>query len=179
MWKSENNFHLKKQLQKSGKVVGIYAKVQSEAFYIKSKVMPSYAKTGAAYTVKIIMENNSNNILNAICPCPAGVDGRCNHLAATLFAIENIQSKANTQVHVPCTSQPCKWSVPPKRRAEPTTIQEVNFQKHVWGKREKSPSNAKPFYIDVRVPGTSHSHDFNEMHQKLKKLEEKNGKKLD
>lgn len=61
--------------------------------------MPSYAKTGAAYTVKIIVEANGN-ILKAHCPCPAGADGRCNHLAATLFATEDKQGGLLTETQL-------------------------------------------------------------------------------
>ena len=71
--------------------------------------MPSCAKTGAAYTVKIIVEANGN-ILKAHCLCPAGADGRCNHLAATLFATEDKQGRPadrDTTEDVPCTCKPC------------------------------------------------------------------------
>ena len=40
------------------------------------------------YTVKVVL-HPSGDIAKACCGCPAGVDGRCNHLAATLFAIED------------------------------------------------------------------------------------------
>ena len=98
---------------RSGKVLGLYSQQINGVHCIKSQVMPSYAKTGAAYTVKIIVEANGN-ILKAHCPCPAGADGRCNHLAATLFAIEDKQGRPaerDTTEDVPCTSKPCKWSV--------------------------------------------------------------------
>jgi len=39
------------------------------------------------YTEKVVL-HPSGAIAGAGCGCPAGVDGRCNHLAATLFAIE-------------------------------------------------------------------------------------------
>ena len=54
------------------------------------------------------------------------MDGRCNHLAATLFAIEDhwnnvhcdIDSAVSQQqVTVPCTSQPCQWNLPKKIRS--------------------------------------------------------------
>ena len=38
-------------------------------------------------TEKVVL-HPSEAIAGAGCGCPAGVDGRCNHLAATLFAIE-------------------------------------------------------------------------------------------
>ena len=71
---------------RSGKVLGLYSQQINGVQCIKSQVMPSYVKTGAAYTVKIIVEANGN-ILKAHCPCPAGADGRCNHLATTLLPL--------------------------------------------------------------------------------------------
>ena len=48
-------------------VLGLYSQQINGVHCIKSQVMPSYAKTGAAYTVKIIVEANGN-ILKAHCP---------------------------------------------------------------------------------------------------------------
>ncbi|KAK3753046.1 hypothetical protein QZH41_001200 [Actinostola sp. cb2023] len=74
---------------KSGKVKGVFSKSENGLFYVKSQVMPSYAKSSSLYAVKIIIKANSE-IHRAYCPCPAGIDGRCNHLAASLFAIEDM-----------------------------------------------------------------------------------------
>ena len=127
---------------KSGKVLGVYSKAENNMFYLKSQVMPSYSKTGPVYVVKFIVRANSS-ISKAYCPCPAGIDGRCNHLAATLFAIEDMGRKLDTAKQsesasdVPCTSKPCAWSVPRRKPAEATTIQSVTFEKHIWGKTKR------------------------------------------
>ena len=73
-------------LYDSEKGLAIYSKMDDGVHYSKSEAMPSYARSGAAYAGKIIVEA-SGKILKAQCPCPAAVDGPCNHLAATLFAI--------------------------------------------------------------------------------------------
>ena len=72
-------------------------------------------KKGKVYTVKIILSLNGN-ITTAFCCCPAGVDGRCNQLAATLFSLEDKTSMDNglaaaettskTPENIPCTSKP-------------------------------------------------------------------------
>ena len=95
---------------KSGKVLGLYSKAENGQFYVKSQVQPSYSTNGPVYAVKIVIHNNSE-IQKAFCPCPAGNDGRCNHLAATLFAMEDIFNKTANQKEpesdqVPCTSKP-------------------------------------------------------------------------
>ncbi len=97
-------------------------------------------KKGKVYTVKVILSLNGD-ISNAFCRCPAGVDGRCNHLAATLFSLEDKTSMVaakginKTPENLPCTSKPCTWNAPAgKRKLEPQPIQSVKFQKHEYGK---------------------------------------------
>ena len=96
---------------KSGKVLGLYSKSENGLVYVKSQVQPSYSKGGSVYAVKIIIRANSE-IQKAFCPCPAGNDGRCNHLAASLFAMEDIFNKTVNMKEtdtdqLPCTSKPC------------------------------------------------------------------------
>ena len=87
-------------------------------------------------------------IAKAVCGCPAGVDGRCNHLTATLFAIEdqwdNVASVtggiSQPQNSIPCTSQPCQWNLPSKRKLNPEPIQSLKFAKHEYGKEKKRSS---------------------------------------
>ena len=128
---------------KSGHVLQIFSKKEHNKHYVLSKVLPSMKK-GKVYTVKIILSSNAN-ITTAFCCCPAGVDGRCNHLAATMFSLEDKTSMDNcmaaaeaiskTPENIPCTSKPCTWNVPAgKRKLEPQPIQSVKFCKHEYGK---------------------------------------------
>ena len=98
---------------KSGHVRQIFSKKEGNRLFIKSIVLPSMKK-GNVYTVKVVL-HRSGDIAKACCGSPAGVDGRCNHLAPTLFAIEdhwnNVPCDTDSavsqqQVTVPCTSQP-------------------------------------------------------------------------
>ena len=98
---------------KSGHVLQLFSTKDSNKYYVKSKVLPSMIKT-KIYTANIIIRANGD-ILSAVCGCPAGVDGRCNHLAATLFAIEDQFSRESQALaqrpaqapDLPCTSKPC------------------------------------------------------------------------
>ena len=157
---------------RSGKVLGLYSQQINGVHCIKSQVMPSYAKTGAAYTAKIIVEANGN-ILKAHCPC--------NHLAATLFAIEDKQGRPaerDTTEDVPCTSKPCKWSVPPKRRSEPTTIREVNFEKHIWRNEGKRKSKSVKMVVGNTPYERSERRDFDMIYKGIREIEEKKEKKI-
>ena len=50
---------------RSGKGLGLYSQQINGVHCIKGRVMPSYAKTGAAYTVKITVEANGNILREA------------------------------------------------------------------------------------------------------------------
>lgn len=171
---------------KSGHVFQIFSKKEQHKHYILSKVLPSMKK-GKIYTVKIILGSNGD-ISNAFCCCPAGVDGRCNHLAATLFALEDKTATENGMVaakvqsrtpeNIPCTSKPCKWNVPSrKRKLEPQPVQSVKFQKHEYGKVTKHFAKE---YGDVRAPHqrSTTSSDLNAFYNKVKEVEKKTGKPM-
>ena len=68
----------------------MFTKKDENNLFIKSIVLASM-KEGKVYTVKFI-SNLRGDFSEAVCGCPAGVDGRCNHFAATLFAIEDKQN---------------------------------------------------------------------------------------
>ena len=166
---------------KSGKVLGLYSKAENGLFYVKSQVQPSYSTNGPVYAVKIVIHNNSE-IQKAFCPCPAGNDGRCNHLAATLFAMEDIFNKTANQKEpesdqVSCTSKPCTWNAPGKRKQEPTIIQDIKFQKHVYGKKVKAPE-AHPSPKVAVSQSLKTNHDYNSIFEKVKSTELKTGKKI-
>ena len=147
--------------------------------------MPCYSKTGPTYSVKLIVRPNSS-ISKAYYSCPAGVDGRCNHLPATLFAIEDMGEKLDTAKEhesasdVPCTSKPCAWSVPRRKPAEATTIQSVDFLKNIWGKRKRNRDISSCDDIeDVRALYERIQYqDFQVIFDKIKQIEQKTGKKI-
>ena len=96
-------------------------------------------KKGEVYLVKITLRNNGS-VHNAGCGCPAGTDGRCNHVTASLFVLENyckIKEKKDVNDDLPCTSKPCKWNVPRQIRIEPAPVRHVQFFKRAYGKEKK------------------------------------------
>ena len=170
---------------KSGDVRQFFLKKEGNQLFIKSIVLPSMKK-GNVYTVKVVLHPNGD-IAKACCGCPAGVDGRCNHLAATLFAIEdkwnNVPCDTDSavsqqQVTVPCTSQPCQWNLPKKRKLNTEPIQSLKFQKHDYGKKEKKHSARDQ--VDVRAPHqrTTTNSELKDFHDQVKKVELATGKKI-
>lgn len=133
---------------KSGHVLSIGHLQQNGKHYIKSQVLPSMKKD-KVYTCYLVI-SSLGKMLRAHCKCPAGIDGRCNHVASTLFALENyckVREKLD-ESDESCTSKPCKWNVPRKRKGAIQPINEMTFVKHDYTKEKKirklhhSPVNA-------------------------------------
>lgn len=164
---------------KSGHVLQAFVKKDGDMFYVKSKVSPSMKK--GVYTVKIVLDSSSC-IQQASCHCPAGVDGRCNHLAATLFMLESLDDNSNKEncrtemqsENIPCTSKPCTWNIPNKKKSKASPIQSMDFIKHEWGKKKKhSPRNILPDPGQHKATPT----ELDSFYKKVKMLEEETGMK--
>ena len=86
-------------------------------------------------------------VLKAYDGCPPGIDGHCNHVAATLFALEEYfkhQSKRTDAMS--CTSKPCQWNNPHQCKVDNLAISKCKFKKHEDGKAkiEKTPPLKEP-----------------------------------
>ena len=142
-----DGIHSKKQLStakplvkgynfyKSGNVASISFLRQNSKNYFKSQVLPSMRKD-VVYQCYILM-SSIGSVLRAYCGCPAGIDGRCNHAAATLFALEAYCKEREKQSDESCTSRPCKWNVPRKRKGSVVPIGAMSFKKHDYSKTAK------------------------------------------
>ena len=120
---------------------------------MKSQVLPSMRKT-YAYLCFIIVRRNGL-VQKAYCGCPAGIDGRCNHMAATLFALEEfckLRAKQE-ETREACSSQKCKWNVPRKCKLDLVPIANLKFRKHEHRKLKKD-----------RTPVISPGHDVRRAH---------------
>ena len=95
----------------------------------------------------------NGHVKQAYCGCPAGVDGRCNHIAATLFALEEYckQRQKQQQGETSRTSIACTWNVPRKRKGEVLPTSQTNFKKHEHGKEKKDCKSVLTPGKDVRA----------------------------
>jgi uncharacterized Zn finger protein len=57
-------------------------------FFIKANVMGSYTQN-QTYYVSVTLASTSGIVLDASCYCKASAMGRCNHIAALLYALED------------------------------------------------------------------------------------------
>ena len=112
------------------------------------------SKKHILYTVEICMDEGTGNILAADCQCPAGEwpSAACNHLAATLFAIEDDATHAT---EVSCTSQLQQWNKPALKSNSPTLIRDACFTVHKDDKADTAAAVCKPTitYYDPHRPG--------------------------
>ena len=96
----------------------MFAKQEDQTFNVLIIVLLSMKK-GKIYSAKITLKGNGN-VKRAYCGCQAGKDGRCNHVSASLFALETY-GKAKESDNLendekPCTSKPCKWNIPSQKK---------------------------------------------------------------
>ena len=84
---------------------------------------------------------------------------------------------SHQETNVPCTSKPCQWNLPKKRKLNAEPIQSLKFQKHEYGKEKKR--SARP-QKDVRAPHelTISDSELKSFYDEVKLVEKKTGKKI-
>ena len=164
---------------KSGHVLNVKSCLKDNKTFIKSLVLPSMKKT-AAYSCFVLTRQGF--VHSASCGCPAGIDGRCNHIAATLFALEvfcktrALNEKETSETA--STSKQCKWNIPRKRKGDVLPISKTKFKKHEYGKKkiERLPEISE----DVRSPhqrSNSNTRLYNIL-AKVEKFQEETGQEI-
>ena len=165
---------------KSGHVLTVKCREYDGKFYVTSKVLPSMKKS-VVYNCYIVL-NKVGKVMTAYDGCPAGVDGRCNHVTSTLFALEEFfkQNNISVQPSLSCTSKPCAWNIPRKRKVENQPVAHVKFRKHQHGKVAKGEDTSSPSIRDFRAPyqrNTWSSTDLCNLLQSVREIESQKGKK--
>ncbi|XP_015750513.1 PREDICTED: uncharacterized protein LOC107330407 [Acropora digitifera] len=94
-------------------------------------------KKSEAYLCHIVIRSNGL-VQNSSCGCAAGIDWHCNHVAATLFSLEEFCKVRKQQNEEACTSQSCKWNVPRKRKIDLVPIANMKFRNDEHAKMKKS-----------------------------------------
>ena len=120
--------------------------------YVHSKVKPSM-KNKCYVIVKFIRE--SEDIIAAASTCPVGSSikclGKCNHVGAILFALEDFKRKKLKTFAEPlmCTSQLSKWNAPRNSSTNPAPIDKTLVKFVDNPSTEVEPKNN---YYDPRAP---------------------------
>lgn len=99
---------------KSGHVQSMMNCVNEDNFYL-CKCMSSFTPK-TTYNVCVSLSKDSGFVKGASCNCKASALGRCNHVAALLFAILD-WTKKRTSDQPACTSVLCEWNKGRKEKA--------------------------------------------------------------
>jgi hypothetical protein len=78
--------------------------------HVKASVMASMRNV--SYLISLTIENETSLVLTAKCQCVAGAAGKCNHVAAVLFAL--VEYKGD-MLNRSCTDEPQKWHLPSRK----------------------------------------------------------------
>ena len=73
--------------------------------------------------------SSTGDILITRCCCPQQQDGRCSHVAGTLYLIEDLSYNVPPRFYVSCTSQRQSWGQGNKKHKDSQPIQSVNYNK--------------------------------------------------
>jgi len=123
------------------------------------------------YDVSVVL---STHTAHAICNCPAGLSGCCNHITATLYCTEEyFWLKLNEEAQKGCTEKLQVWhqSKPDKVDARPTNL--VMLVKRIYGV-EKGPKVCRVNQWDCRPLSSrkTHSDRKEKLRQRLLRIEQ-------
>ncbi|XP_046550035.1 uncharacterized protein LOC124259864 [Haliotis rubra] len=99
---------------------------------VRCKVIPSLPTSNKKecpdHIAWICLSKVTGKIHSADCTCAAGAGEACNHIAALCHCLVDVTTRRKAGT-TSCTSQPCKWNNPRKRKLSPKRSQDVNFRK--------------------------------------------------
>ena len=106
---------------------------QQDYVCISANVLPSMKKD-KIYSVRILLSEHTGHIEKALCVCPAGLSGCCNHVTATLYCIEDyFRLRLNEDDQKGCTEKLQTWNQPRKRKVDSRPTNLVTLMKKVHG----------------------------------------------
>ena len=90
----------------------VYTIVQDDHFLVKGSCKASMKKE--LRTIRLNLNINTGYVNNAMCSCPAGLSGYCNHVMALLLelAVYSLNQLQNVPEELACTSKLRQWGVP-------------------------------------------------------------------
>lgn len=110
----------------------------SDYICIGASVLPSMKKH-STYDVRIVLATHTAHVRLAVCVCPAGLSGCCNHITATLYCFEEyFRLKLNEEDQKGCTEKLQVWNQPKPARidARPTNL--IMLTRKVYGAEKRA-----------------------------------------
>ena len=91
-----------------------------------------------ALQVFVCISGMTGDVYTAQCNCVSGLGAACSHIAAVLFALEDVVRKGLKELPVELskTSKPMEWNKPPKKHISPLPVKGISFTKPSFGKED-------------------------------------------
>jgi len=160
------DLHTSKPLQKgkeyfkSGHVKNMKDSANATFYCLKATVMASY-RVDTSYNVMLTISKSSGFVKDASCTCVASGMGRCNHVAAVLFALLDYIETFGTDKQS-STSKPCEWNKGRRSKKAPSKIFETKYPESNKKKKIGDIINFEP-----RPPSQQNKESPREMEGKL------------
>ena len=109
-------------------------------------MLPSMVKN-KEYTVHICLTESMKEaeVRAAFCVCVAGLGGCCNHVAATIYALEDFVRKGlREEAAKTCTSKLQAWNQPRKKNVTPLRVLDIALIKSEYGSKKRL--RRQPFF---------------------------------
>jgi hypothetical protein len=113
-----------RNLFRSGHVKNMEDNQQKDHYFLKAAVLASYSQK--SYSVTITISENSGTIKEGTCTCSAAGLGRCAHVAALLFALEDFISEFGYDLPT-CTEKLCSWNKGRRKNKLPSTVHSKSY----------------------------------------------------
>lgn len=113
-----------RNLFRSGHVKNMEDNQQKNHYFLKATVHASYSQK--SYSVTLTISENSGTIKEGTCTCSASGLGRCAHVAALLFALEDFVSEFGYDLPT-CTEKLCSWNKGRKKNKTPSTVHSKEY----------------------------------------------------
>ncbi|XP_074629434.1 uncharacterized protein LOC141887030 [Acropora palmata] len=107
------------------------------------------------YDLWFILEGkgaNRGSVLQALCKCKGGRDGACKHIAAAMYALEDL---LNSRGKDSVTSGPCVWVRRPRANTQACAVKDLIIEKSKkpsHNKRKRKQVYSQNIETDVRTP---------------------------
>ena len=116
----------------SGHVKNMNDNSREGHYFLKATIMASYTQN-VVYHASLTLATPSGKVKDASCNCKASSMGRCNHIAALLFALEDYSIQFRYE-SCASTSKQCTWNVGRKSKRDPTAMPHFFLQKEIEGR---------------------------------------------
>ena len=124
--------------------------------YIRCTVLPSMRKD-RRYKVRLCCTTSESpadhipTVLVALCTCPAGLAGCCNHVGGLLYALEDfVRLGLREEAGKTCTEKLMAWNQPCSVCAQPCRVTDVHLRKHTFAGIDRPPKKKKIPFFDPR-----------------------------